>query len=317
MTSTSQDDSQTAFVMMPFAAEFDDVYSTVKDSIASVDDSLHVIRLDEVRAAGSITQDLVEMIRESTLCVADVTGANPNVMWEVGFAAALGKPVIAITQQNGVLPFDIKDVRTLKYDRNSLAKTLRNQLAEALRATLELYIGRRSSLTAEQQRPHFRAIAVTGSMEVPRERVMERLKRLLSPYIGRGYNWYVGSFGNTDEATLQYLIEAEEASIAVVGHSAYDISEEQLSLLEQNPSVSFIDAAREQIPAIPGAPSQRDVLFASRADLLVVMWNGVSQGTETLLGWLSANKKDHVLGFVPSTHTQLGYGSMAQTSAQP
>jgi hypothetical protein len=101
MKSAPQEGSQTAFVMMPFRAEFDDVYSIVTDSIAAVDESMNVIRLDEVRAAGSITQDLVEMIRKSTLCLADVTGANPNVMWEVGFAAALGKPVIAITQQNG------------------------------------------------------------------------------------------------------------------------------------------------------------------------------------------------------------------------
>lgn len=288
---------------MPFASEFDDVYSTVRDSIASVDESMQVIRLDEVRAAGSITQDLVEKIRKSTLCLADVTGANPNVMWEVGFAAALGKPLIAINQHGGSLPFDIKDVRTLMYDRNSLAKTLRNPLAEMLRATLELYISRRSGLTAEQQHSRFRAIAVTGSMEAPNERLRERLERLLSPYIGRAYNWYVGSFGDTDEAALQYLIEAGEDSITVVGYSSYDISSRQLSVLERNSSVSFIDAAREQIPSVPGAPSQRDVLFASRADLLVVMWNGKSEGTKNLLNWLSGNRKDHVLGFVPSTHS--------------
>ena len=39
--------------MMPFASEFDDVYATIKESIASVDESMRVIRLDEIRAAGS------------------------------------------------------------------------------------------------------------------------------------------------------------------------------------------------------------------------------------------------------------------------
>jgi ABC-type phosphate transport system substrate-binding protein len=138
-------------------------------------------------------------------------------------------------------------------------------------------------------------------MESPTGRVSERLERVLGPYVGRGYHWYVGSVGDTDEAALQYLIEAKETSIAVVGYSSYDISERQLNLLENNKFISFVDASREQIPAVPGAPSIRDVLFASRADLLVVMWNGTSEGTRNLLSWLSDQRKDHVLGFVPPT----------------
>jgi hypothetical protein len=304
MNKTSQKTSQTVFVMMPFSSEFDDVYSTVKDSIASVDASMRVIRLDEVRAAGSITEDLVEGIRKSTVCVADVTGANPNVMWEVGFAAALGIPVIAIKRQNGPLPFDIKDIRTLMYNRNSLTKSLRGPLAEALRATLELYIGRRTNLVAQQQYPQYpryKAIAVTGSIDAPRERVRERLERLLPPYTGSDYHWYVGSFGTVDETALQYLIDVGENSVSVVGYHIYDISAEQLSMVEEHPFVSFIDAAREQMPGVSGAPSQRDALFASRAELLLVLWNGKSQGTRTLLTWLSNIKKDHVVGFIPAT----------------
>lgn len=111
------DQVQTAFVMMPFEASFDDVYSTIREAITSVDTSINVIRLDEIRAAGSITDDLARQIRESTVCIADVTDANPNVMWEAGYAAALGKPLIVISQKGGALPFDIKDFRTLLYDR--------------------------------------------------------------------------------------------------------------------------------------------------------------------------------------------------------
>ena len=133
---------RTVFIMMPFAAEFDDVYSTIKDSVTAVDSSMKVTRLDEIRAAGSITEDLLAEIRSSTICLADVTDANPNVMWELGFAAALGKPVIAISQGSDKLPFDIKDVRTLAYSRSSLTRTLRDPLAEVLEATLERYLSR-------------------------------------------------------------------------------------------------------------------------------------------------------------------------------
>jgi hypothetical protein len=289
---------QTVFIMMPFASDFDDVYAAVKDSITAVDDSMKVIRLDEIRAAGSITDDLIAEIRKSTLCLADVTDANPNVMWEVGFATALGKPVVAISQGSDRLPFDIKDVRTLTYSRASLSKTLREPLTAAIKATLERYITRRSGLRVEQQKPHLRTIAVTGSMVAPQAGVTERLERLLAPYIGSNYHWYVGSYGDTDEASLGYLLNSGEDSVTVVGHTSYDISEQQLLALEKNPGVPFIDSEREQVPPVPGSPSKRDVFLASRADLLVLIWDGRSRGTGALIQWLSATGKDHIVGFI-------------------
>lgn len=80
-----------AFVMMPFATEFDDVFDVIKQCIGSVDEHLQTIRLDELRAAGQIGDDLVKEIERSTLCIADVTGSNANVMWEVGFCRSTTK----------------------------------------------------------------------------------------------------------------------------------------------------------------------------------------------------------------------------------
>jgi len=227
----------------------------------------------------------VAEIRRATLCIADVTDANPDVMWEVGFAAALGKPVVAISQGSDKLPFDVKDVRTLTYSRTYLSKTLRDPLAAALKATLERYVARRSGLTVEQQKPRLRAVAVTGSMTAPRALVSERLERLLSPYTGSHYHWYVGSFGDTDEAVLAYLLNSGEDSITVVGYSSFDLSEGQLHVLEEHPHVAFIDAQREQIPRIPNSPSKRDIFLASRADLMILIWDGKSKGTRALMEW--------------------------------
>ena len=291
---------QTVFIMMSFSLDFDDVYATVKDSVAAVDESLEIIRLDEIRAAGSITDDMIAEIRKSTLCLADVTNANPNVMWEVGFATALGKPVVAISQETDKLPFDIKDVRTLRYSRASLAKTLRDPLTATLKATLERYLIRRSGLTVEQQKPRLSTIAITGSMTAPQASVTQRLERLLTPYIRSNYHWYVGSYGDTDETILRFLIESGEQSITVVGYNSYDISERQLRVLEDNPHVSFIDAEHEQIPRVAKAPSKRDVFFASRADLLILIWDGQSGGTRSLIDWLSDTGKDHIVGFTVS-----------------
>src|SRR5262249_55045769 len=88
------------------------------------------------RPAGRITDRLVEEIHSASLCVADLTGGKPNVMWEVGYAMALGKPTIIITQESGELPFDIRVMETIHYDRNHLENTLRQPLQRATIDTL-------------------------------------------------------------------------------------------------------------------------------------------------------------------------------------
>jgi nucleoside 2-deoxyribosyltransferase len=115
---------------MPFAREFDDVYTTIKGSVegASPENPLRCFRLDESRPAGRITDRLTQEIQSASLCVADLTGNKPNVMWEVGYAMALGKPTIIITQEKGELPFDIRVMETLRYDRNHLSETLGHPL---------------------------------------------------------------------------------------------------------------------------------------------------------------------------------------------
>src|SRR5687768_3561301 len=109
---------------MPFAREFEDVYSTIKMSVADAvaDQPLKCFRLDESRPAGRITERLIQELQSATLCVADLSGGKANVMWEVGYAMALGKPTILITQDKGELPFDIHDMLSIQYERSHLSE---------------------------------------------------------------------------------------------------------------------------------------------------------------------------------------------------
>src|SRR5262245_10366253 len=127
---------------MPFAREFDDVYATIRASVEGVsrENPLRCFRLDESRPAGRITDRLLQEIQSASLCIADLTGSKPNVMWEVGYAMALGKPTIIITQEKGELPFDIQDMETLKYDRNHLSETLGHPLKRATIDTMSLLL---------------------------------------------------------------------------------------------------------------------------------------------------------------------------------
>ena len=68
------------------------------------------------------------------LVVADITGHNPNVFYEVGYAEGLGKKVIFITQ-NQDIPFDLRTEKRINYDPQDIL-SLANQLGELLDAIL-------------------------------------------------------------------------------------------------------------------------------------------------------------------------------------
>lgn len=126
------------FVIMPFAPEFDDVFAVIKNSVeaAAVSETSRCFRLDESRPAGRITDRLVSELRAATICVADLTGLKPNVMWEVGYAMALSTPTILISQSVEQLPFDIKDMQCIQYERTRLNKTLGASLKGSIIDTL-------------------------------------------------------------------------------------------------------------------------------------------------------------------------------------
>src|ERR1700754_953320 len=135
------------FVIMPFAREFNDVYAAIKSAVFSSvpGEQITCNRLDEIKSAGRITDDLIRELNEATVCIADLTHNKPNVMWEVGYAMALNKPLLLITQTLDEMPFDVKDMRTIGYDRQSLTLTLQSPLAQAFRDTLGAYGVRRES----------------------------------------------------------------------------------------------------------------------------------------------------------------------------
>jgi hypothetical protein len=134
------------FVIMPFASEFDDVYQAIQTAVAQAIGGAGgtCSRLDDSRPAGRITDRLAQEIKDAALLVADVTGTNPNVMWEVGYAMAFEKPVILVTQDHlNTLPFDLRDMQSHHYDRGHLSATLEEPVRRMVVDTLSLPENRR------------------------------------------------------------------------------------------------------------------------------------------------------------------------------
>jgi len=95
------------FVLMPFEDAYDDIYSLgIKEACAEAGG--YCERVDEQLFEGSILDRIYNQISKADLIVADMSGRNANVFYEVGYAHALGKRVILLTKDPNDIPFDLK-----------------------------------------------------------------------------------------------------------------------------------------------------------------------------------------------------------------
>ncbi len=113
------------FVLMPFDPEFKDVYEIgIKEACESA--GAYCQRVDEQIFHASILDQIYNQISKADVVIADMTGRNPNVFYEVGYAHALGKRTILLTKSADDIPFDLKHYPHIVYD-GSITK-LRKQL---------------------------------------------------------------------------------------------------------------------------------------------------------------------------------------------
>ena len=104
------------FVLMPFDVAFNDVYQLgIKAAITSA--GMIAERVDEQTFhQESILTRIYNQIATADFIVADMTGQNPNVFYEVGFAHAKNKPCILLTSKAEDIPFDLKHHRHIIYN---------------------------------------------------------------------------------------------------------------------------------------------------------------------------------------------------------
>lgn len=133
-TRNFEPDTTLCFVVMPFADQFFLQYEeAILPALQSA--GLRGVHAGEIFGTREIMEDIWESICVSRLVIADVTGRNANVFYELGIAHTLGKPCIVITQNQQDVPFDITARRYIHYDpgkmvalRTRLEKTIKNIL---------------------------------------------------------------------------------------------------------------------------------------------------------------------------------------------
>lgn len=125
-------EKRAAFVAMPYKPKWSKAVETVIQTSADQSSFLAKVSRNSEKP-GLITSQIWNEIRRAEVVVAEISDENPNVFYELGFAHALGKEVILLSQNVLKRPFDISTARLLHYrvdDLPLLGKRLKHAFAQ-------------------------------------------------------------------------------------------------------------------------------------------------------------------------------------------
>lgn len=114
--SNTPKDQDLVSLMTPFEARFDPVNKVLKGVCSEEGFKLEHVANDP--KSDFIIHKIAQLIYSSRLVVFNITGHNPNVMYELGLAHAMNKEVQIISEETGGIPFDFSHVRVLHYFPN-------------------------------------------------------------------------------------------------------------------------------------------------------------------------------------------------------
>jgi hypothetical protein len=137
------------FVVMQFTSPFNELFAEVITKVCAQEPfKLEARRADDAFGPGVVMADIINDIVESEFVIAEITPVNPNVYYELGYAHAIGKPVIMLANRKELpkLPFDVAASRVLLYE-DSIAG--RGEFEDQLRRHIAAILQKRSLPTGK------------------------------------------------------------------------------------------------------------------------------------------------------------------------
>jgi hypothetical protein len=131
----------TALLLLPREAAYEKLKTFLSDELQN--HGVRVLQLDEMIPSGAMWANAIsEAIQTTDLVVVDITNANSNLMYELGYVHALKKPTILLINSTSArrLPSDLEGFQYFAYDpkefdvlRKPFERLLRGYLKEAAR----------------------------------------------------------------------------------------------------------------------------------------------------------------------------------------
>jgi hypothetical protein len=125
---------KTIMAAMPFADKYDDTFVAMANAAKSV--TAVCVKANQGYFTGDIINKIKTDIMNSVAVISDLSESRPNVLYETGFAHALGKPTVHICSTPlDELPFDVQTWNTIPYSIGQTS-TLKNKLSAALKSVI-------------------------------------------------------------------------------------------------------------------------------------------------------------------------------------
>lgn len=123
------------FMIMPFQDVFLALYERLKVKYNDEFIFEHAADFNDTKGQQSILNDIVNGIAKADVVIAEISGLNPNVMYELGLSHAFKKKVILLTQNIGEMSFDIRSYRAIEYStRFDLIDKMDNKIDQLMSA---------------------------------------------------------------------------------------------------------------------------------------------------------------------------------------
>ncbi len=106
------------FTIMPFGEWCERYYEAIY-SPAIKAAGLEPHKANDLYRPSAIVSDIWQYTKKAKIILADLSGKNPNVFYELGLAHAIAKPAILVTESLDDVPYDLRALRIIEYDKNS------------------------------------------------------------------------------------------------------------------------------------------------------------------------------------------------------
>ena len=128
------------FIVMPFSQEWSaDVHRILARACEAA--GVRPVRGDDLFSPTDILEDIWQSINAADFVIADITGRNPNVLYELGIAHTLAKPVLILSKEAADIPIDLATRRVILYGQKADAwrEDLARMIQEAIAKVVEDY----------------------------------------------------------------------------------------------------------------------------------------------------------------------------------